>query len=115
MREKEDDLKRAIKYILNLSKPRDNVENLILYTRLWRGYMQLTGHCFTCHLDISSDDEFTCNSCLTDNIILYEAIHFDGFWNNIGDYIFFSDPLPTLTTRNVMEENGKNDDYLKCI
>ena len=115
LREKEDNLKRAIQYILNLSKPRDNVEKLILYTRLWCGYMQLTSHCFTCYLDISSDDEFTCNSCLTDNIILYEVIHFDGFWNNIGEYAFYSDPLPTLTTRNVMEENERNSDYLKCI
>ena len=115
MREKEDDLKRAIKYILDQTKPRDNAEKLILYTRLWRGYMKLTGHCFTCSLDISSEDEFTCNLCLTDNIILHEAMHYDGFWNNIGGYTFFSDPLPTLTTQNVMEENDENFEYMKSI
>ena len=88
---------------------------LILFTRLWRGYLSMTGHCFSCHFDIELNDEFTCDICLTDNIVLNETIHFEGFWNNIDNYTFFSDPLPTITTRNTLTENSQNLDYITCI
>ena len=68
----------------------------------------MTGRCFSCNFDIERNDEFTCDICLTDNIVLNEAIHFEGFWNNIGDYTFFSDPLPTITTRKASTENNEN-------
>ena len=75
----------------------------------------MTGHCFSCNFDIEHNNEFTCDICLTDNIVLNEAIHFEGFWNNIGDYTFISNPLPTITTRNASTENNQNLEYMTCI
>ena len=108
-------LERGLKHMLEENIPRDEGEKLILFMRLWRRFLSLTGHCFSCNFDIECNDEFTCDICLTDNIVLNEAIHFEGFWNNIGDYTFFSDPLPTITTRNTSTENNQNLDFMTCI
>ena len=92
-------LEYGLKHMLEENIPK---MKLILFTRLWRGYLSMTGCCFSCNFDIELNDEFTCDICLTDNIVLNEAIHFEGFWNNIGNYTFLSDPLSTITTRNAL-------------
>ena len=102
----ENILECGLKHLLEKNVPRDEVENLILFTRLWHGYLSMTGHCFSCNFDIEANDEFTCDICLTDNIVLNEAIHFEGFLNNISNYTFFSNLPPTITTRYALTENN---------
>ena len=81
----EKNLEHGLKHMLEENIPWDEGEKLILLTRLWRRFLSMTGRCFSCNFDIERNDEFTCDICLPDNIVLNEAIHFEEFWNNIGD------------------------------
>ena len=111
----QDTLDNCVNIILRDYGPQDDAEKLITFTRLWRGFANLTGRCVSCNYNLEQEDEITCYLCLSDHIILKEAIHFDGFWNNIGNFTFISESLPTLTTRNILMESGPNLDYMTCI
>ena len=105
----------CIKLILSNNLARDKSENLITFTRLWRGFADMTGCCVSCSYDIKQFDDITCDFCLPDNIILEEAIHYEGYWNNVGGFTFISDSFLTLSTRNILSKNETNLDYMSCI
>ena len=73
------------------SEPRDSSEEIIIYHRLWRGFNDANGWCFSCENRL--EGEITCDFCLTNVIILDEALHCDELWSNIGkSHIHFQTP-----------------------
>ena len=108
-------LDECIHLIINQNEAQDDSQKLIQFTRLWWGFTHLTGHCVSCNCNLLQIDDITCNFCLADIIILEEVLHCYRFWNNVGDFTFLSKSLPSLTTRNILREDGQNMDYMTCL